>query len=310
MSQVIPKTKPTVRPNFQLWNELYHLDPNALTKAAILDAQTALLPEKQYAAKAVLLFLYVSGVAKEERMEIQAKTELIKAGEQIILSADREKILDEVEVSLEKLSDHDVKIEEAHWKYESLRAAALLLHAPFDTVVMETMIDAVTLLSRLKKTPADSSFILLWSLYEKAMQPLYKRFFMAAEPDFWENYCALSLKVMGRYLHDAAMEYILYYEEPPGSQVAISHLERCGKLLDVALEACYLVHRLAPFITAEIDRSIYDFCTEAITEPNPQPLITYSYRLLDLSSEDFFVTLPKEQINALILKSIGKLPKE
>lgn len=306
----MPKTKPTVRPNFQLWNELYHLDPNALTKSAILDVQTALLPEKRFAAKAALLFLYVSGVAREERLEIQAKTELIKAGEQIVLSADREKILEEVETSLEKLSGQNVKIDEEHWKYESLRAAALLLHAPFDTVVMETMIDAVTLLSRLKGIPADSSFILLWGLYEKALMPLYKRFFAAAEPDFWENYCALSLKVMGRYLHDAAMEYILYYEEPPGSQVAVNHLERCGKLIDVAIEACYLVHRLSPFIATEIDRSIYDFCTEAITKPSPQPLITYSYRLLDLSSEDFFVTLPKEQINALMLKSIGRLPKE
>ncbi len=299
-----------MRPNFQLWNERYHLDPYALTKSAILDLQTALLPEKQHAAKAVLFFLYTSGVAKEERLEIQAKTELIKAGEQIVLSADREKIIDEVEALLETLSGQNVKIDEQRWKYESLRVAALLLHAPFDTVVMETMIDAVTLMLRWKSIPADASFILLWNLYEKALLPIYKRFFAVAEPDFWENYCALSLKVMGRYLHDAAMEYILYYEEPPGSQISVSHLERCAKLLDVALEACYLIHRLAPFITAEIDRHIYDFCTEVITKPNPQPLITYSYRLLDLSSEDFFITLPKEQINTLILKSISKLPKE
>jgi hypothetical protein len=81
-------------------------------------------------------------------------------------------------------------------------------------------------------------------------------------------------------------------------------------LLDVALEVCYLIHQLSPFITTEIDRNIYSFCTEVITKANPQPLITYSYRLLDLSSEDFFITLPKEQINNLILKAIGKLPKE
>jgi hypothetical protein len=297
-----------VRPNFQLWNELYHLDPYALTRSAILDLQAAILPEKRFAARAVLLFLHESGVAKEERLDIQAKTELIKAGEQLVLSADREKILDEVEAILQKLSNPSNKPDEL--KYESLRAAALLLHAPFDTTVMETMIDTVILLSRLKDLPADASFILLWAIYEKALMPIYKRFFLAAEPDFWETYCTLALKVMSRYLHDAAMQYILYYEEPPGSQRAISYLERCGKLLDVALEVCYLIHQLSPFITTEIDRNIYSFCTEVITKANPQPLITYSYRLLDLSSEDFFVTLPKEQINNLILKSISKLPKE
>jgi hypothetical protein len=297
-----------VRPNFQLWNELYHLDPNALTRSAILDLQTAILPEKKSAAKAVLFFLYEAGVAKEERLEIQAKTELIKAGEQIVLSADREKILDEVEAILQKLSTASDKSEEL--KYDSLRVAAMLMHAPFDTTVMETMIDTIILLSRLKNIPADASFILLWTIYEKALMPIYKRFFLAAEPDFWETYCALALKVMGRYLHDAAIQYILYYEEPPGSQKTISYLERCGKLLDVALEVCYLIHQLSPFITTEIDRNIYSFCTEVITKANPQPLITYSYRLLDLSSEDFFITLPKEQINNLILKAIGKLPKE
>jgi len=247
-------------------------------------------------------------VAKEERLEIQAKTELIKAGEQIVLSADREKILDEVEAILQKLSTASDKSEEL--KYDSLHVAAMLMHAPFDTTVMETMIDTIILLSRLKNIPADASFILLWTIYEKALMPIYKRFFLAAEPDFWETYCALALKVMGRYLHDAAMQYILYYEEPPGSQKTISYLERCGKLLDVALEVCYLIHQLSPFITTEIDRNIYSFCTEVITKANPQPLITYSYRLLDLSSEDFFITLPKEQINNLILKAIGKLPKE
>ncbi|MDW8465470.1 MAG: hypothetical protein RML35_04570 [Chloroherpetonaceae bacterium] len=230
------------RPLFYLWDEVYHLDPNSLTKSALLNLQSSILPEKKQQARAVLLFLYVSGVAKEERMEVQAKAELIKAGETILLSADREKILEEVEVELSKLSGKPDEIEEDFWKYESLRLAAMLMYAPFDTAVMESSLDAVMLLSRLKKVPADAAFMLLWMLYERAMNPMYKRFFASAEPDFWENYCAMSLKVMGRYLHDAAMAYILYYEEPPGSQTSAQHLERCGKLLDVALEACYLVH--------------------------------------------------------------------
>lgn len=299
-----------LRPIFYLWDEVYHLDPNSLTKSALLDLQSSILPKKKREARALLFFLYVCGVAKEERLEIQAKAELVKAGEMVLMSADREKILDEVEAELEKLSRKDEPIDEYYWKYESLRLAAMLLHAPFDTAVMEASIDTAMLLSRLKKVPADAAFMLLWNLYERAMNPMYKRFFASAEPDFWENYCAMSLKVMGRYLHDAAMAYILYYEEPPGSQNSAQHLERCGKLLDVALEACYLVHRLSPFITTELDRGVYEFCSQALLERDPKPLITYSYRLLDLSSEDFFVTLPKEQINTLILRAMNKLPLE
>jgi hypothetical protein len=110
-------------------------------------------------------------------------------------------------------------------------------------------------------------------------------------------------------LRDAAMEYIEYYELPPGAASTVRHLERCGKLIDAALEGCFLVHKLSPLMSAQIDKSIFSFCSDVITKKNPQPLVTYSYRLLDLSSEDFFVTLSKEQINELIVSAIGKLPQ-
>ncbi len=299
----------TVRPNFKLWDDAFQVDVNALTKSTIQKLHSSITPDGKREAAALLFFLYASGVAEAENLEVQAKAELIKVGESGVVVSDRQKILDELDAALAVLSGQSLPTTPVPWEYEGLRLSAMLLNAPFDNAIMDEYIDAITLFSRSKEIPYDASFLLLWDIYEKFNVPIYQRFFAAAEPDFWENYVAMALKVMGLYLRDAVMEYIEYYELPPGAASTVRHLERCGKLMDVALEGCFLVHKLSPLISAQLDKTIFAFCSDVITKSNPQPLVTYSYRLLDLSSEDFFVTLPKEQINDLIVKAISKLPQ-
>ncbi len=230
---------------------------------------------------------------------------LIKSGELRAELANPLKLREEIESLLDELSAQGEKPSRA-WSEKAFRLTALLMQLPFDTATMELILDAATLLSRASTLPADCAYTLLFYIYEQMKNPLYKRAFAAVEPDFWENYLAVMLKTMGRFLHDAVMEYVIYYELPPGGSNEI-HLKLCEALCKVAVECCYLVHKASGLVETELDKKIYQFCTDAILNKDPKPLITYSYRLLDLSSEDFFITLPKETINKYIVSAIERL---
>lgn len=238
-------------------------------------------------------------------MDANAKAVLIKFGVSDAVVANPLKLREEVEALLNELSTQGESPDKT-WLTKSFRLASLLMQLPFDTTTMELILDASTLLSRAIALPADCAYTLLFYIHEQMKNPLYRQAFLAVEPDFWENYLAVMLKTMGRFLRDAVMEYIIYYELPPGGSNEV-HLVLCEKLCRVAVECCYLVHKASGLVETELDKKIYQFCTDAILNKDPKPLITYSYRLLDLSSEDFFITLPKETINKYIVSAMEEL---
>ncbi|MGQ9806606.1 MAG: hypothetical protein ACUVRP_11105 [Chlorobiales bacterium] len=290
-----------MRTNLALWRERYNLNSNALTKAVIEKVQSASDSEKDFYL-ALLHILFASGFAAEEGLEADSKALLIKSG---VFEPNPLKLRQEVETLLNELSEQGETPDET-WRVKSFRLASLLMQLPFDTTTMELILDAATLLSRASKLPSDCPYMLLFYIYEQMKNPTYRRAFAAVEPDFWENYLAVMLKTMGRFLRDAVMEYIIYYELPPGRSNEI-HLKLCELECEVAVKCCYLIHKASGLVESQLDKKIYQFCTDAILNKDPKPLITYSYRLLDLSSEDFFITLPKETINKYIVSAIEGL---
>ncbi len=293
-----------MRTNLALWGERYNLNTNALTKSVIEKIQSSSNSEKDLYL-ALLHFLYASGAAAEEGLDVDSKAFLIKSGD-VYASINNPLILrEEVELLLDDLSKQGENPDK-DWQIKSFRLTSLLMQLPFDTATMELILDAATLLSRAVSLPGDCAYTLLFYIYEQMKNPIYARAFAAVEPDFWENYLAVMLKTMGRFLRDAVMEYIVYYELPPGSSNEI-HLKLCEMLCRVAVKCCYLVHKASGLVETELDKKIYQFCTDVILNKDPKPLITYSYRLLDLSSEDFFITLPKETINKYIVSAIESL---
>ncbi len=292
-----------MRTNLALWDTRYSLKTSALTKSAIEKVQDSSPNQALYLA--ILHFLYASGVAADEGMDADAKATLIKFGASDVVTANPLRLRQEVEALLDELSAQGENPDPT-WLTKSFRLTSLLMQLPFNTTTTELILDAATLISRAVRLPADCSYTLLFYIYEQMKHPLYRRAFLAVEPDFWENYLAIMLKTMGRFLRDAVMEYIIYYELPPGGSNE-EHLTLCQKLCSVAVECCYLVHKASGLVETELDKKIYQFCTDAILNKDPKPLITYSYRLLDLSSEDFFITLPKETINKYIVSAMEKL---
>lgn len=293
-----------MRTNLALWKERYNLDTSQLTKSVIGKVQSASSSEKDLYL-ALLHFLYASGAAAEEGLDADSKALLIKSDGVSVAISNPLKIREEVDALLNELSQQGEK-PSSTWHSKSFRLAAFLMQLPFDTTTMELILDSATLLSRTLLLPADCAYTLLFYIYEQTKNPLHRRAFATVEPDFWENYLAVMLKTMGRFLRDAAMEYIVYYELPPGSSNA-THLKSCELHCRVAVKCCYLVHKASGLVETELDKKIYQFCTDSIVNKDPKPLITYSYRLLDLSSEDFFITLPKETINKYIVSAIEGL---
>ncbi len=293
-----------MRPNFALWGKQYNLNTNALTKSVVEKVQSAASSERDFYLS-LLQFLCACGVAAEERMDVEAKAILFKSGSISAIATNPLKLREEVELLLDELSEQGEKPNPI-WQTKAFRLTAFLMKLPFDTAAMELILDAATLLIRASTLPADCAYTLLFYIYEQIKNPLYKRAFASVEPDFWENYLAVMLKTMGRFLRDAVMEYIIYYELPPGGSNEV-HLTLCETLCKIAVECCYLVHKASGLVETQLDKKIYQFCTDAILNKDPKPLITYSYRLLDLSSEDFFITLPKETINKYIVSAIERL---
>lgn len=295
-----------MKPNYSLWHERFSLPSLQLTDAVIFALQRETDAEKRRQFSSLLFFLYADGVAAEQQVEPMAKAEIIKQGETALLTADRQRLVTEIAHSLSMFGEESVIADTDIRQFESYRVAALLLQTPFDNGVAEAMINTVEKLTRIKELDADASYILISAIYQKLNDPVYSRFFATVESDFWERVASSALKVMSQFLYAATMEYIIYYELPPGGHNDY-HLKRCEKLIDVTVDCCHLVHRLSAYVRDLVDQQIYGFCTDVIVNQKPQQLITYSYRLLDPSSEDFFITLPKEQINGFIKDSIQRL---
>jgi len=293
-----------LKPYLALWEEQYNLNPHHYTQSLLDKLRTDSTADKGLYLS-LLHFLYAAGVAAEEGLAVEARATLIKFGELSAALVIPSNLRKEIELLLDELS-HQGETPSYAWQAKTFRLTALLMQLPFDTDTLELILDASTLLSRALTTPAECAYALLFYIYEQTKHPLYQRAFAAVEPDFWENYLAVMLKTMGRFLHDAVMEYIIYYELPPGGSNEL-HLKRCQVLCNLAVRCCYLVHKASRLVETELDKKIYQFCTDAILNKDPKPLITYSYRLLDLSSEDFFITLPKETINQYIVSAIKSL---
>lgn len=292
-----------MKSNFLLWQEKYGLEVPQLTVSMAAKLQTAQTDQEKHKWTSLLYFLYACGVAAEEDGEPAVKAAIIKQGETSLFTNDKHKLLSEAAVSLALLGEENMKSESDEWKYEAFRITALLLRTPFDVQTFETILGTVERFTRIKSIDHDASYILLSSIHEKTGDPAYQRFFTGLDNELWERLASAALKVMSLFLHDATMEYLVYYELPPGG-INDKHLVRCRKMLDVVIECCSIVHQTSPLIKDQFDQEIYQFCSDVITQQNPQPLITYSYRLLDLSSEDFYVTVPKEQISKFIRESI------
>jgi hypothetical protein len=280
---------------------LFGLNPLALTQSA-LSRINATTGEEQKNFLNLLYFLFASGVAEKEKLNLEAKTTLLKFGETNIATLDRKKLLLEIEAELDKFGKEEFNAK-SNRKSECFRLIGLLMQIPFESSAMELILDAATVFSKNPNIPADCAYSALFYIYEQTKNPASRRYFLSADPDFWENYLAIILKTMGRFLKDAVMQYIEYYELPPGSSNEI-HLERCKKLCEIAVECCYLVHKASGLVETQIDKKIYQFCSDAILKKDAKPLVTYSYRLIDLSSEDFFITLPKDIINKYIVDAI------
>ncbi|MCS6988063.1 MAG: hypothetical protein NZM06_00910 [Chloroherpetonaceae bacterium] len=290
--------------DFALWKERYGLNPHSLTQSAIDKIRVSSESERPLYV-ALLRFLYALGVAKAERLDAEAKATLIKLGDASAVAPNPLRLRDEAETLLAELGqDGNKPLND--WEIKGFRLASLLAQLPLDTSALELILDAATLLSRASNVPADCAYALLFHIYEQTKNPATKRAFASVEPDFWENYLAIVLKTMGRFLRDAAMEYIYYYELPLGSSDE-AHLKRCEALCKVAVECCYLAHKASGMVESELDKKIYQFCSDAILNKDPKPLVIYAYRLLDLSSEDFFIALPKETLNKYIASAIEAL---
>ncbi len=257
-----------MRTNLALWGERYNLNTHALTKSVIEKVQSSLNSEKELYL-ALLHFLHASGKAAEDGLDADSKALLIKSGDIYAAISNPLKIREEVEAMLDELSSQGENPDKS-WQVKSFRLASFLMQLPFDTVTMELILDAATLLSRSLSLPADCSYTLLFYIFEQLKNPLHKRAFAAVEPDFWENYLAVMLKMMGRFLHDAVMEYVIYYELPPGGSNE-THLKLCEMLCRVAVKCCYLVHKASGFVETEIDKKIYQFCTDTILNKDPKP---------------------------------------
>jgi hypothetical protein len=293
---------------FQLWKEQHGLNPTALSGQCMTKLSLADTPEEKEKYLSLLYFLYSCGVSRDERVEAETKAALIKAGETSLVALDRRAIASEIDTDLVRLSAEGDSVSEI-WRYKSYKIAAKLMQLPTETATMELILDAATLFSRSKAILPEVSYTLLFYIFEQTKNPALKKFFSSLEPDYWENYLAIMLKTMSRFLHDAVMEYIIYYELPPGASNKF-HLEACQKFTGIAIRCCYLVHRASGLVETELDRKIYQFCSDAILNKDPKPLVTYSYRLVDLSSEDFFITLPKDILNKYMIDAIDAITQK
>ncbi|NTW50435.1 MAG: hypothetical protein HGB19_12040 [Chlorobiales bacterium] len=315
MAQTSSNVNNKLNPIFKLWAIDYELPIGGLTSTVITNRENAVSDlEKRKWANLLCLFHAVN-IPQQEGMDVKAKAELIKIGEHTIISSDYVKMLEQAEKSFKQLELRLSSTIDAQTTLESqtdpaileaLRATAYFLSIPLSSSLATRLLDVTISLIRNKSIPADLAYFLLHSIYKGLGDPHFKKSLDAIGAEFWEYFAGLAFKVMSRFLHDGTMEYILYYELPPGIHNDI-HLKRCQLFLDVALQCCEVVRYTYPMIKYQLDQHLYSFCVDALEQQDPHPIINYSYRLLDFSSEDFFITLPKDKINKYIKDSITRL---
>ncbi|ACF14531.1 hypothetical protein Ctha_2079 [Chloroherpeton thalassium ATCC 35110] len=299
---------------FELWAIDNELIPDNLTESIIYKLREATDRNEKKKWTYMLSLLFVSGESREEGLETKAKAEILKQGEFNLISSDQQKLLSEVAKSMKVLdampgienSAPRPKDEITDINFEPVRITAYLLKVPMVLSTMQRILETIQKFTFTKNIPIEPSYILLNWVYEKFENPAYKGITMRLDDEFWEYFAGMSFKVMSKFLYEATMEYILYYELPPGGHNDI-HLKRCEKLLDITIECNAMLKWVLPKIKYQLDYHIYSFCLDVIDNNNPHPLINFSYRLLDFSSEDFYITLPKDIINKYIKNSLVRL---
>jgi len=312
--QSLTTSKHYMKVVFELWALDNELIPDNLTESIIFklhETQDRHLKKKW---TYMLSMLFVSGVSREEGLDAKAKAEILKQGEFNLISSDSQKLLSEVSKSMKILEEGpnvenvvpSPKSEFSDIDFEPIRIAAYLIKVPMVLSTMQRILETIQKFVFTPNLPIEPSYMLLKWVYGKFENPAYKGITMRLDSEFWEYFAGMSFKVMSKFLHEATMEYILYYELPPGGHNDI-HLKRCQKLLDIAIECAAMLKWALPKIKQQLDYHVYSFCVDVLNNENPHPLINFSYRLLDLSSEDFYITVPKEIINKYIKNSITRL---
>lgn len=315
IAPTVSNSNNVLNPVFKLWAIDYELPIGGMTSTIIANREKAPSDLEKRKWAYMLSILHAVGVSQKEGADVKAKSELIKIGEHILISSDYGKILEQAEKSFKQLglnlssnSDEQSTPESKSDPsiLESFRAAAYFLSAPLSPTLVNRLLEVILIFFRSKTIPADLSYFMLYAIYKGLDDPAIAKSIDEQGSEFWEYFGGLAFKAMSRFLHDGTMEYIIYYELPPGVHNDI-HLKRCQLFLDVALQCCQMLRYAYPKIKYQLDQHVYRMCVETIDHQDPHPIINFSYRLLDFSSEDFFITLPKDQINKYIRNSITRL---
>lgn len=315
IAPTITNSNNTINPVLKLWAIDYELPVGGMTSTVITNRDNAPSDLEKRKWTYLLGIFHALGVAQKEGADVKAKSELIKIGEHILISSDYDKILEQAEKSFKQLglnispTPDDQSTPESKSDpsiLESYRATAYFLSTPLSPSLVSRFLEVMLTFLRCKTIPADLSYFMLYAIYKGLDDPAIAKWIDEQGSEFWEFFGGLAFKAMSRFLHDGTMEYIVYYELPPGVHNDI-HLKRCQLFLDAALQCCQMLRHAYPKIKYQLDQHVYRMCVETIDNQDPHPIINFSYRLLDFSSEDFFITLPKDQINKYIRNSITRL---
>jgi|GEM_PF-988596 len=299
-----------LHPIYKLWVIDYELEIDRFVDSLIDKLRSEKDLQKTRLWTAMLTVYYVREITKKKGTDANIKSQILKQGEFSIISTDSQKLLYEIHKSVQNLDEvnqeeNDEKIDLISLS-ECLRISAYLNRVPMVVPTVHKTMDMVSQFSLNKQYSAIASYLLLENIYEKFDDPAYKGIIGHLEQDFWEYFATLAFKVMSQFMFEGTMEYILYYELPPGGHNDV-HIKRCERLVDLSILTCKMVSDALPKMKFHIDKQMLGFCSNVLENSDPQPLINLSYRLLDFSSEDFYITLPKDQINHFIHNSIKAL---
>ncbi len=299
-----------LHPAYRLWVIDYDIEAEHFVDSLILKLRSEKDPATTRLWASILSLYYVREITKNHVTDAKIKSHILKQGEFSIISTDSQKLLPEINKSLKNLEEHDLNSDDEESDKlilaETLRIAAYLIRVPMVVSTIHKILDMVKQFIVQKRHSAIPSFFLLEDIHQKFNDPAYKGIISHLDNEFWEFFASLAFKVMSSFMYEGTMEYILYYELPPGGHNDI-HIKRCEKLMDLSILACKMVADALPNVHQQLDRQILKLCADVLDKSDPQPLINLSYRLLDFSSEDFYMTLPKDQINQFIFQSIDRL---
>ncbi len=296
-----------LHPVYHLWVLDYGIEANNFVDFLILKTRTEKDPAALRLWTSLLTTYYVRESKKSEALDARIKAQILKQGEFAIISTDSQKLLPEINNSVKALEAHEQNVDDEQSDKlilaESLRIAAYLIRVPMVVSTINKILDRVKEFVINKGSSPIPSYLLLETIHTKFKDPAYQGIISNLDTDFWEYFAVLAFKTMSEFMFEGTMEYILYYELPPGGHNDV-HIKRCEKLMDLSILTCKMVADALPNVKQQLDRQILHLCHDVLEHSDPQPLINLSYRLLDFSSEDFYITLPKDQINHFILNSI------